>query len=193
MKDREQENPWTTLGRRTVYENSWIRVIEDEVLNPRGGPGIYGVVQFRNRAVGVIPVDEEGYTWLVGQWRYTLNRYEWEIPEGGAPEGESLEAAARRELLEEVGLHAGRLEILLSGVQTSNSVTDEEGYLFVATDLTFHGAEPEPTEQLLVRRLPLDEAFAMAENGEIRDALSIAGLLRLKLARLQMKASGDSV
>ena len=179
-----EENPWTTLSRRTVYENPWIHVVEDQVLNPQGGPGIYGVVQFRNRAVGVIPVDPEEHTWLVGQYRYTLDRYEWEIPEGGAPEGESLEGAARRELREEVGLEAAELRLLLSGVQTSNSVTNEEGYIFIATGLTFCGAEPEPTEQLQIRRIPLEEAFRMAETGEIRDALSIAGLLRLKIARL---------
>jgi 8-oxo-dGTP pyrophosphatase MutT (NUDIX family) len=182
---REEEvNPWTTLSRQTVYENPWIRVVEDQVLNPSGQPGIYGVVQFRNRAVGVIPIDDEDHTWLVGQYRYTLNRYEWEIPEGGAPDGESLEEAARRELLEEVGLEAANLRLLLSGVQTSNSVTNEEGYLFVATGLTFRGACPEPTEQLQVRRVPLTEAFRMAEAGEIHDALSLAALLRLKIERL---------
>jgi 8-oxo-dGTP pyrophosphatase MutT (NUDIX family) len=180
----QEENPWTTLSRRTVYENPWIRVIEDQVLNPSGAPGIYGVVQFRNRAVGVIPIDDEDHTWLVGQYRYTLNRYEWEIPEGGAPEGESLEDAARRELLEEVGLEAGHLRLLLTGVLTSNSVTDEEGFIFVATGLSFRGACPEPTEQLQVRRLPLEEAFRMAETGEIHDSLSLAALLRLKVERL---------
>ncbi len=181
----EHENPWTTLERRTVYENPWIRVVEDQVLNPKGGPGIYGVVQFQNRAVGVIPVDEEDHTWLVGQYRYTLNRYEWEIPEGGAPAGETLEEAARRELLEEVGLEAAHLNLLIDGIQTSNSVTNEEGYIFVATGLTVREADPEPTEELRVRRLPLNEAFAMVETGEIRDAISVAGLLRLKIARLE--------
>jgi 8-oxo-dGTP pyrophosphatase MutT (NUDIX family) len=189
MSRPEEENPWTTLVRRTVYENPWIRVVEDQVLNPQGGPGIYGVVQFQNRAVGVIPVDDEGHTWLVGQYRYTLNRYEWEIPEGGAPRGEALEDAARRELLEEVGLEALHLELLIHGIQTSNSVTDEEGYVFLATGLTFRGAAPESTEELRVRRLPLAEAFAMAENGEIRDAISVAGLLKLKI-RLDRPRSG---
>jgi len=179
-----EENPWTTLERRTVYDNPWIRVVEHQVLNPQGGPGIYGVVQFHNRAVGVIPVDEEDHTWLVGQYRYTLDRYEWEIPEGGAPPGESLEEAARRELLEEVGLEATHLEMLLDGIQTSNSVTNEVGFIFVASGLTFRGSSPEPTEQLQVRRVPLVEAYHMAETGLIRDALSVAGLLRLKIARL---------
>jgi 8-oxo-dGTP pyrophosphatase MutT (NUDIX family) len=191
MARPEHENPWTTLGRRTVYENPWIRVVEDQVLNPQGGAGIYGVVQFQNRAVGVIPVDEEDHTWLVGQYRYTLNRYEWEIPEGGAPLGESLEDAARRELLEEVGLEAAHLELLIDGIQTSNSVTNEEGYIFVATGLTFRGADPEPTEELRVRRVPLSEAFAMAERGEIRDAISVAGLLRLKVARMETGSGGE--
>jgi len=181
----DEENPWTTLEERIVYNNPWIRVVEHQVLNPQGGPGIYGVVQFHNRAVGVIPVDAEDHTWLVGQYRYTLNRYEWEIPEGGAPVGESLEEAARRELLEEAGLEAMHLELLVDGVQTSNSVTNEQGFIFVATGLTFRGSCPEPTEQLQVRRMPLEEAFRMAETGMIRDALSVVGLLRLKIARLE--------
>jgi len=183
--DEETTNPWTTLEQRLVYDNPWIRVREDQVINPSGGRGIYGVVHFHNRAVGVIPVDEEDHTWLVGQYRYTLDRYEWEIPEGGAPPGESLEDAARRELEEEVGLVAGRLERILSGIQTSNSVTDEEGYVFLATELTPGIHAPEPTEKLRVRRVSLEEAFALAENGGIRDALSVAGLLRLKIARLR--------
>lgn len=174
-------NPWRTLSTRQVYDNPWIGVREDRVLNPRGGEGIYGVVHYRNRAVGVIPLDERGWTWLVGQYRYTQDSYEWEIPEGGCPAGESLEDAARRELREEVGLLAEVLEPLAGGLQLSNSVSDERAYLFVARGLTPVAAEPEDTEELATWHLPLDEAIAMALDGRIRDAMSVIGLLRLAL------------
>ncbi len=174
-----ERNPWTTLGSREVYANPWIRVREDQVLKPNGAPGIYGVVEYRNRAVGVVPIDEEGHTWLVGQYRYTQNRYEWEIPEGGCPEGESLEDCARRELLEETGLVAGSLEPLLVGLQLSNSVSNETAHLFVARQLSQSAPQPEDSEELAVRRLPLAEAVAMAARGEIRDAMSVIALLAL--------------
>ncbi|HSJ01117.1 MAG TPA: NUDIX hydrolase, partial [Verrucomicrobium sp.] len=109
------ENPWTTLTTREVYHNPWIRIREDQVINPSGGPGIYGVVEFKNRAVGVIPIDEDGNTWLVGQYRYCHESYEWEIPEGGCPAGEELVDCARRELLEETGIEAQAFELILDG------------------------------------------------------------------------------
>jgi len=173
------DNPWTTLDSREVYRNPWIAVREDQVLNPRGGPGIYGVVEFQNRAVGVIPIDDEDHTWLVGQYRYPHHSYEWEIPEGGCPAGESLEACAARELREETGLVASELSLLLGDVQLSNSASDEKAYLFVARGLTQLDADPEDTEQLALRRLPLREAIEMALDGRIRDAMSVIGLLRL--------------
>ena len=174
-------NPWTTLSSRSVYRNAWIHVREDQVRNPSGGHGIYGVVEYQNRAVGVIPVDERGWTWLVGQYRYTHDRYEWEVPEGGCPAGEELLACARRELREETGLIAASYEPLLSELQLSNSVSDERAWLFVARGLTQLDAEPEETEALAVWHLPLREAVAMAADGRIRDAMSVAGLLRLGL------------
>lgn len=175
-------NPWTTLSSRGVYRNPWIHVREDQVLNPSGGRGIYGVVEYQNRAVGVIPIDDEGCTWLVGQYRYTHDRYEWEIPEGGCPAGEELLACARRELREETGLVAERYELLLGELQLSNSTTDERAFLYVARGLHQLDAAPEETEALAVWRLPLTEAIAMACDGRIRDAMSVAGLLRLGLA-----------
>ena len=176
------ENPWTTLSTRLVYENPWICVREDQVLNPSGGPGIYGVVTYRNRAVGVVPVDDEDHTWLVGQYRYPHNRYEWEIPEGGCPEGEELIECAKRELLEETGLVADRYE-LIAEIQLSNSTTDEVAYLFTAHGLHQAQASPEETEQLEVRRVPLSEAIRMAMAGEIRDSMSVAALLKIAVLR----------
>lgn len=165
-----------------VYANAWIRVREDQVLNPRGGTGVYGVVEFRNRAVGVIPIDDEGYTTLVGQYRYAHGGYEWEIPEGGCPVDESLVDGARRELREETGLLAEEVVLLLGDLQLSNSVSDEKAYLFVARGLTQVEPDPEDTEVLTLWRLPLTEAVAMARDGRIRDAMSVMGLLSLALA-----------
>ena len=128
-------NPWKTLSSRVVYENPWIGVREDEVIRPDGLPGIYGVVHFKNRAVGVLPVDRDGAIWLVGQYRYPLDAYSWEIPEGGCPASESPEETARRELREETGLVAGRLELVATS-HLSNSVSDELGYVFRATELS---------------------------------------------------------
>ncbi|MDP4584056.1 MAG: NUDIX hydrolase [Verrucomicrobiales bacterium] len=173
------KNPWITHNTRPVYENPWIRVTESEVTNPGGGPGIYGVVHFKNRAIGVVPVDEEGFTWLVGQYRYTLESYEWEIPEGGCPAGEPPLEAARRELAEETGLIAGHFRLLFDNLALSNSVTNERATIYLATGLTQSEASPEETEDLAIRRLPLQEAIAMVRRGEITDSISVIALLAL--------------
>lgn len=181
-RDNDETNPWTTTGSRPVYSNPWIEVREDDVIHPDGTPGIYGVVHMRNKAVGVLPVDDEGHTYLVGQFRYTLNRYFWEIPEGGCPPGEEPADAARRELLEETGLEAQRLE-LMGIAHLSNSVTDEEAFYFLATELVQGEAQPESSEQLQVRRVPLQEALQMVLRGEITDAISVMALLRYAVTR----------
>jgi 8-oxo-dGTP pyrophosphatase MutT (NUDIX family) len=180
-------NPWITLSRRLVYENSWIRVREDQVKRPDGLPGIYGVVEFKNRAVGVLPVDDEGHLWLVGQFRYPLNLYSWEIPEGGGPESETPEDTARRELQEETGLVAGKIE-LIGTAHLSNSVCDELAYIYRATELTQGRSLPEGTERLCVRRMHWDEAWAMLRRGEITDSMSVIALLNEAVRRLE-KAS----
>lgn len=176
-------NPWTTLTTREVYSNKWIQVTEHDVLNPAGGKGIYGKVHFKNKAIGIIPVDEHGNTWLVGQYRYTLNEYSWEIPEGGgAMDTEPLEAA-KRELKEETGLTANKWTLLMR-IHTSNSVTDEEGFVFLAEDLTQGEDDREETEaDLVVKKLSLQEAVSMVMDGKITDSISVAGLL--KVARMK--------
>lgn len=170
-------NPWQTHTEEERYANPWIRVTHRTVTNPSGGPGIYGVVHFRNVAIGIMPLDTEGYTWLVGQYRYTLGQYHWEIPEGGCPLGTSPLASAQRELLEETGITAARWTPLLE-THLSNSVTDEYGVCFVAQDLSFGEAEPEETEQLHVRRLPFSEVVEMVLSGEITDSLSVMAILK---------------
>jgi 8-oxo-dGTP pyrophosphatase MutT (NUDIX family) len=179
MSDSIEINPWTTLSTREVYLNPWIRVREDQVIKPSGGGGIYGVVEYQNRAVGVVPIDDEGYTWLVGQWRYCHESYEWEIPEGGCPPGEDPIECARRELMEETGIRAESIQPLLLGLQLSNSTTNEICDLFVARGLSFGEAIPEDTEKLHVLRVSLSEAIAMAMDGRIKDSPSVLALLKL--------------
>lgn len=175
----ERSNPWVTLEIQEVYRNPWIRITHREVLNPRGNPGIYGLVHFQHIAVGVIPVDEAGNTWLVGQYRYALDRYSWEIPEGGCPLHTDPLETAKRELREETGLRAASWEKILE-CDVSNSVTDETGVIFLARELTEGLWEPEETEELRIRKLPLQEAVEMVLRGEIRDSLSIMGLLKVQ-------------
>ena len=174
------KNPWTTLTTKPVYDNPWIRVVEHDVLNPKGRPGIYGVVHYKNLAIGVIPIHADGTTVLVGQYRYPLEVYSWEIPEGGGdPAVEPLESA-RRELLEETGLSAAKW-LRIMELHLSNSVSDEHAINFLAWDLSEGAAKPDDTEQLQIRRLPFAEVVRMAMSGEITDAMAVAGLLKAQL------------
>ncbi|MFN0016058.1 MAG: NUDIX domain-containing protein [Saprospiraceae bacterium] len=174
---KEETNPWITNSICRVYDNPWIEVTHREVVNPSGGAGIYGVVHFKNLAIGIVPLDEYGYTWLVGQFRYTLGRYSWEIPEGGGPLSIAPLESAKRELLEETGIKAQKWVPLLE-MHLSNSVTDELGVAFVAQNLEYGEANPEETEQLQVRKVRFEEAVRMVLDGEITDALSMAALLK---------------
>jgi 8-oxo-dGDP phosphatase len=180
--------PWLRHARRTEYENAWITVWHDDVTRPDGGGGIYGVVHFANLAAGVVVLDEHDRVCLVGQHRYTLDEWSWEIPEGGVPPGEAPLDGIRRELREETGIDATEW-VELARVHLSNSISDEAGVLYLATHLTHGDATPEPTEQLEVRWLPFDEALAMTFDGRITDALSIIGLQRVALARIAAQAT----
>ncbi|MBW3637757.1 MAG: NUDIX hydrolase [Armatimonadetes bacterium] len=173
----DESNPWQTLSSREIYQNPWITVREDAVIRPDGNAGIYGVVSMKNRAVGVVPLHDDGTITLVGQFRYTMNEYSWEIPEGGCPFDEQPLEAARRELLEETGLRAQNWVQLGGEIHLSNSVSDERGTLFLATGLTQGDAAPEGTEELAIRRVPLDRAVEMALAGEITDGLSVLALV----------------
>lgn len=175
------ENPWKTKSKKNIYENPWISLEEHQVIIPSGKDGIYGKVIFKNKALGIIPLDDKGNTWLVGQFRYTLNEYSWEIPMGGGPVENDFLDSAKRELKEETGLSAKKWTKIMR-IHTSNSVTDEEGFVFLAEDLTQGETEFEETEQLHIQKIPLKKAVEMVMNGEITDGISVAGLL--KVARL---------
>lgn len=178
----DQRNPWKTLAVREVYDNPWIRVTAEDVLKPSGTPGVYGKVSFKNLACGIVPLAPDGGTWLVGQFRYPLGRYSWEIPMGGVPVGTDPIEGARRELREETGLIARRWQRILD-CHVSNSITDEAGVVFVAEDLTEGEPDFEDTEDISIRRLPFRDALAMALDGRISDLLSVAGLLKVAALR----------
>ena len=170
------ENNWKTLNSKTVYENAWLELDHREVINPSGNDGIYGLVKFKNKAIGILPIDEKGMIYLVGQFRYAIDEYSWEIPEGGgALHGDPLDAA-KRELKEETGLVADSWT-QLARIHTSNSATNEEGFLYIAEGLTQMEAEPEDTEVLQVRRVHLSEAVDMVMSSRITDSLSVCGIL----------------
>lgn len=183
LDSTDERDPWTIKTSKPIYENPWIRLVEHQVLNPKGKPGIYGEVHFRNLAIGIIPIDEEGYTWLVGQWRFPLKAYSWEIPEGGGALDVPPLVSAQRELLEETGLVAREWR-LLQELHLSNSVSDERALIYVATGLTQHAPEPEDTEQLRLVRLPIQEAIDRMLAGQITDSMSVAGLQRVYIELL---------
>lgn len=173
----DSRRAWQTLATRTVYDNPWIRVEEHQVINPSGGENLYGKVCFKNRAVAVLALDAEGRIHLVGQHRYTLDEYSWELPMGGAPPEEDPLRAAQRELREETGLTAARWEALMH-LHPSNSVTDETAVVYVARELSQGPTQFGETEDLTVRSLPLAEALRWVVTGRITDAVSVAGILR---------------
>jgi 8-oxo-dGTP pyrophosphatase MutT (NUDIX family) len=177
-----ESNPWRRVSRRVAYENPWISILHDDVIRPDGKPGIYGVVHLGHLAIGVVPMDAQDRVLLVGQFRYTMDRYSWEVPEGGGDFDEDPEAAARRELVEETGYRGGTWRELCRA-ELSNSVTDEVTIMFVATDLEAGEATPEGTEQIQMRWVPFDEVMAMIRRGEIRDAMTILAMQQLALER----------
>ena len=172
------ENPWKTNSVEVMYDNDWITVEEHKVINPSGNAGIYGKVCFKNKAVGIIPLDDKGYTWLVGQFRYTLDDYSWEIPMGGCPQGENMINAATRELKEETGLTALKMTQVMT-IHTSNSVTDEHGLVYLAEDLTQGETQFDETEDITIKYLPFSEAVNMVIDEQITDAISCAAILKV--------------
>jgi 8-oxo-dGTP pyrophosphatase MutT (NUDIX family) len=178
------DNPWRITGEQKIYDNPWISLTEYAVINPSGGNGIYGKVHFKNRAIGIVPMDKTGHIWLVGQYRFALNAFSWEIPEGGGIlESDPLDAA-KRELKEETGLVAESWEKILE-IHLSNSVSDEFGIIYLATGLHQEESEPEDTEQLHIQKVSLEEAYRMVQNHQITDSLSVAGIQHMWIRQLE--------
>ncbi|MGD9968790.1 MAG: NUDIX domain-containing protein [Hyphomonadaceae bacterium] len=173
----EDGDPWVVKSLTRAFENDWFRVDAQEVIRPDGKPGRYDVIRVRRLAVGVLPIDADGAVHMVGQWRFPLGRYSWEMPEGGAEPGEDARLCAERELAEETGLRAGLLLKVLE-LDLSNSLTDERAVLFLATDLAEGRAQPEPTEVLQRHRAKFSDVMARVADGRIRDAMTVAAVLR---------------
>ena len=175
-----EENPWKTTSEQIIYDNPWIKLTEYQVINPSGNPGIYGKVHYKNLAIGVLPLDEDLNTYLVGQYRFPLGQYSWEMPEGGGIIGVDPIASAKRELLEETGLKAQNWTEI-QRLHLSNSVSDELSIIYLARGLEQFEAEPEDTEQLIIHKLPFNEVYQMVCRGEITDAMTVAAVLKVQL------------
>lgn len=171
-------NPWKLQQKKSIFNNPWIELTEEEVINPGGGISHYGKVHFKNYALGIVPIDEKQNTWLVGQWRYPLNEYSWEIPMGGGLLEQDRLVSAKRELKEETGLIAREWTEIIK-IHTSNSVTDEVGFAYLAEELEEGEPEFEETEELEIWKLPFEEAYQMCLNGKITDSLSLAALFKV--------------
>ena len=174
------KNPWITHKTIEIFDNPWIEVTEHEVTNPGGGASLYGKVHFKNYAIGILALDEDMNTWLVGQWRYPLNEYSWELPMGGGPLHEDKLESAKKELREETGISATHWEEITK-IHLSNSVSDEVGYGYLAKGLTFGETEFEETEDLTIKKLPFSAVVEMCMKGEITDSLSVATILKYAL------------
>ena len=181
-----EENPWQITSQKEIYDNPWINLTEYQVINPSGNPGIYGKIHFKNIAIGILPLDDEMNTYLVGQFRFALGQYSWEMPEGGGPLGIDPIESAKRELLEETGLKAENWSELVR-IHLSNSVSDELSIIYLARGLAQFEAEPEDTEQLIVKKLPFETVYQMVCDGEITDSMTVAAVLKLKLLMLENK------
>jgi 8-oxo-dGTP pyrophosphatase MutT (NUDIX family) len=180
------KNPWKLVNSELKYKTPWIEVVHHDVITPGGSKGIYGCVNFQNIAVGVITLDAEYNTWLVGQFRFPLQKYTWEIPEGGCPLNELPLDAAKRELKEEVGITASDWT-LIQEMDISNSATDEVSFTYLAKDINIGEPCQDENEDITIKKLPFSEVFEMVEKGEIRDAISVAGIYKVK----QMIANGE--
>lgn len=182
----EHNNPWKIVSEKEIYDNAWLKLTEYNVINPAGSNGLYGKVHFKNTALGIVPLDEDLNTYLVGQYRFVLNEYSWEIPEGGGAPDEDPLAAAQRELLEETGLKATQWK-KIAELFLSNSVTDEHCIIYIAKELSQHKATPEETEQLTIKKVPFEEVYTMVLNGRIKDAVTVAAVLQTKILMLENK------
>ena len=190
MTDKKKIGPWRVASETTVYDNPWIKVVNHEVIHPNGAPGQYCVVQFKNLAIGVLPIDQEGFVPLVGQHRFPLDQYSWEVPEGGGPLADDPLLSAKRELQEETGFKAASwLEI--ASFDLSNSVTNERSVCFLAWGLTAGEATPEPSEELAYERIRFSALYDRVIEGEIRDSLTIIMVLKVNALKEANRLPSD--
>lgn len=177
----------TIHAARRIFDNPWIGLTAHDVSAPSGRRFDYTTVEFKRVATGVVPLHEDGTVTLVGQHRFPLDEYSWELPEGGAEPGEPPLDAIKRELAEE-GLLAAEAWRQILKMHLSNSVTNEVAYIYLATGLSPASGKRDDTEEdLVVRRMPFGEALAMCGDGRITDSLTVAGLLRV----YQLAVAGD--
>ena len=179
-----KRGPWTTLKEELRYETPWIAVSHHDILDPSGTQGIYGVIHFKNLAIGIVPLDDELNTWIVGQYRYPIQAYSWEIPEGGGRRDVAPIDSAKRELREEAGIVAAEWTELLR-MDLSNSASDEHAIIFLARGLTFHAPQPDHDEELALRKIPFAELYDMVRRGDVRDSLTVAAVLKVQLLLLE--------
>ncbi|MEO9969468.1 MAG: NUDIX hydrolase [Hyphomonadaceae bacterium] len=166
-----RNGPWMVHDTEMSFENPWLKVESSNITHPDGSAGTYGVVRFANIACGVLPIDDEGHTWLVGQHRFPFDSYSWELPEGGGPIGIDPQVSTARELQEETGLVASEY-MPLGRWHLSNSVSDEVAFGYLAWGLTLGEAAPEPSEALDIRRVPVFELIERVRSGAITDAFT---------------------
>jgi len=178
----EAENPWSIINSREIHNTPWIKVMQHDVINPAGKPDVYTTVNFKNVAVGIVAITSNDELILVGQYRFPVNRYSWEIPEGGGALDEPPLLSAQRELKEETGYIANKWE-LLHEMDVSNSVSNEHAFIFLATELESGPAMPDEAEQLQVMKLPFEEAVQWAQTGKISDSISLVAIFKLALLR----------
>lgn len=178
-----ETNPWKILNTKEIYQNPWIKVDEHKVLNSKGNEGIYGTIHFKNLAIGILPLDEHNNTWIVGQYRFPIKQYSWEIPEGGGNRKVPALESAQRELLEETGIIAKEY-IKIQEMYLSNSASDERAILYLARKLEFVTPQPEESEVLQVKKIPFEELYQLVLNGNILDSLTVTAVLKTKLMML---------
>jgi 8-oxo-dGTP pyrophosphatase MutT (NUDIX family) len=172
------KNPWKTLSSKTIYENPWLRLREDQVIRPDGKEGIYSVVEIKP-SIGVIVLNENNQTALVGQWRYAHNKFSWEIPTGGSsPADKDIVSSAQRELIEETGIEAKNW-YSLGSIDNSNGATTDVANLYLATDLKFHETHQEPDESIITRWFDFQKALEMVMSGKITESCSVAAILKV--------------
>ncbi len=180
MNMMKERGSWKIKSSVEKYDNPWINITEHKVINPGGIDGIYGEIHFKNLAIGIIPLDEEYNTWIVGQHRFPLNSYSWEIIEGGGKIGVDPILSAQRELAEEAGIVAKEYT-LIQQMHLSNSVSDEFGLIYIAKGLTFQESAPDIDEELLIKKLPFEQLYKSVMNGDMTDSLTVAGVLKTKI------------